>query len=316
MIVAAVLAVAAPAAVLAAARTAPPRQATVQPARTTPVASAPAAATSSASAPTPQQRLLSLADQIAAVPQDAHTGRVDYTHVQLWARATDVVARFDTEKWWAADGSGRVRERRLRDRPDLTRPPSGDEHRQMLTGSVGVEDYGPGRLPPEVRLPIATGVEALQAQFDTISPPAAGPLSTATAISNINRTHYLNRANRADTLRVLAAVETLEFRGPGTDVAGRTGLTWAINTGGAPNCSPSTPAPANCWSTRACSTPNPPGCSPTCCSCTGTGSTSPGRPHRRSRSGSARRRTEADLTVIVHIGQTQAGCAAAEARDG
>jgi hypothetical protein len=232
LIATAVLALAAPAAVLAAARTAPPRQATVQPARTTPVTSAPAATATSVSAPTPQQWLLSLADQIAAVPQDAHTGRVDYTHVQLWARATDVVARFDTEKWWAADGSGRVRERRLRDRPDLTRPPSSDEHRQLLTGPAGVQDYRPGRLPPEVKLPIATGVQALQAQFDTISPPAAGPLSTATAISNINRTHYLNRANRADTLRVLATVATLEFRGPSTDVAGRTGLTWAIDTGG------------------------------------------------------------------------------------
>jgi hypothetical protein len=197
----------------------------------TPAATTPPATASGTAASTPQERLRALADRLTASPTDDHVGRFDYVRTQLWARATTKVARFETEKWRAADGSGRVVERRPADRADLTRLPDGNDRGDFATAQAEVQDYGPGRLAPEVSLPIATGPDALAAQMYTISPPENGPLSLITAVSNINRTHYLDRANRADVLRVLATIPTITYQGQTVDIAGRAGQTWAVDTG-------------------------------------------------------------------------------------
>lgn len=183
---------------------------------------------------TGQQRMREVADRVeraGAAPADQRPGPYMYLLSQEWDRATTMVASFEFQRWWRPDGSGRIITRRLPDRPNLNRPPTRADSTALAAARPDREEYQLGRLAPEVAGPLATTPDGLAAQFARIAPPENGPLSLITATVNVNSAHYLGQATRAATLRLLATIPRLQYRGTTRDIVGRPGLTWSLDLG-------------------------------------------------------------------------------------
>ncbi|TCB91615.1 hypothetical protein E0H26_25345 [Micromonospora zingiberis] len=193
----------------------------------------PSAPVTTAARPTTvRDQLLRLADRLAAVPDDAHPGPYSYVRIWHWARASTVLARFESERWRHPDGSGVIIERRAADRPLLTRRPGGDELKVFDKAEPTRETYTPGRLPPALPEPIPTDTAELIERMGTTAPPEAGPTALLAATANINRSQYLDLHRRAAILRVLATIPTLRYDGEAADITGRPGFSVSLNAGG------------------------------------------------------------------------------------
>ncbi|MFF0097733.1 hypothetical protein ACFYO8_00235 [Micromonospora sp. NPDC005257] len=206
---------------------------------TSPVlASRPAPKRTAATGPglTPAQRLTALADTVAAAQGD---GTIDlpytYLHTQAWARATDAVTRTDLRQWRReADGSGRETTRRLPDLPGLDHRPRPDDQHRLAHAPETTASRLPGSLHPYLPEPLPTQPGALA---DTLAPrelaaEPAYPRMLVNGVATLASSQYLDRQQRATSLRVLAAVPGIAYLGPSKDLAGRTGLTFTVTAGG------------------------------------------------------------------------------------
>ncbi|WKU03779.1 hypothetical protein [Micromonospora sp. HUAS LYJ1] len=173
-----------------------------------------------------------LADAITPVTADAEHSPHTYLHVQSWSRATTVVSRRDIRRWNQPDGSGRIIERQLPDRGDLTRLPNGTD-RNALAAAPVVSDrtYGHGGLVRPGSEPVPGDRAGLQQHLGTISPPENGPGSTITAVVSLNNEHYLGHHQRQTILLILADLPGITTT-TATDIAGRTGIAVSLNHDG------------------------------------------------------------------------------------
>ncbi|MFB9177915.1 hypothetical protein ACFFX1_07185 [Dactylosporangium sucinum] len=146
----------------------------------------------------PAERLLTVAERAGPAPGDVTAGEYSRIHLRRVTRSGGRAVVWDSVRWRAADGSGRLAERRLTGRGG--------------PGPATVTDYPPGALE------------------------VAGP-TAVTSVLDLIGLRYLDRAERAAVLRVVAGLPGLAYRGParaGTlgftvDVAG-TPLTLAVRT--------------------------------------------------------------------------------------
>ncbi|MEU7981406.1 hypothetical protein AB0B63_23125 [Micromonospora sp. NPDC049081] len=182
---------------------------------------------------TAQDRLRLLADAITPVAADAEPGPHTYLHVQSWSRATTVVSRWDIRRWSQPDGSGRVIERRLPDRENLTRLPDGSDRDALAAAPVvSDETYARGGLVRPGSEPIPGDRAGLQQQLGTISPPENGPGSVITGVVSLNNEHYLGHQQRQVILLILADLPGITIDTTAADIAGRTGIAVSLNRDG------------------------------------------------------------------------------------
>ncbi|WKU07074.1 hypothetical protein [Micromonospora sp. HUAS LYJ1] len=181
---------------------------------------------------TAQDRLRLLADAITPVTADAEPDPHTYLHIQSWSRATTVVSRWDIRRWSQPDGAGRVIERRLPDRGNLTRLPDGSDRDALAAAPVvSDETYARGSLARPGSEPIPSDRAGLQQHLGTISPPENGPDSIITAVVSLNNEHYLGHRQRQTILLILADLPGITTT-TATDIAGRTGTAVSLNHDG------------------------------------------------------------------------------------
>ncbi|MDW5325344.1 CU044_5270 family protein [Plantactinospora sp. KLBMP9567] len=181
--------------------------------------------------PSVSDRLFALAARIDPKSDDSHAGPYTYVHTRQWARNGQALARFEVEQWRHPNGSGVIIERRPPDRSILTGLPAKEELAVFRRARAKREQYGPGRLAPELAEPISADPGTLVIQLHALVPPQSGPGALVTAVANIHRTHYLDHRQRAAVLRVLAPIPSLRYEGEVTDVAGRAGIAVSLNGG-------------------------------------------------------------------------------------
>ncbi|MEU8408008.1 hypothetical protein AB0C19_17620 [Micromonospora sp. NPDC048842] len=203
----------------------------------TPTPATPPASTSpalAATAPglTPQQRLRLLADTITAAPADQTVGLpYTYLHTQSWTRATNVITRSDLQRWRRdTDDSGREVTRRLPDVRGLAHRPTSDERRQFAAAGTKSTRYVSGDLEPYLPEPLTTDIAELAGALAPreLAGEPAYPRMLVHGVIGVATSQYLNRAQRAATLRVLADVPTIAYQGERTDLTGRTGLGFTV----------------------------------------------------------------------------------------
>ncbi|MFF0229769.1 hypothetical protein [Micromonospora sp. NPDC005254] len=202
------------------------------PAPATPSASPSPALAATAPGLTPQQRLRLLADTITAAPAD-RTIDLPYTylHTQSWTRATNVISRSDLQRWRRdADDSGREVTRRLPDVRGLAHRPRSDERRQFAAARTKTTRYFSGDLEPYLPEPLTTDIAELAGALAPreLAGEPAYPRMLVHGVIGVAIGQYLDRAQRAATLRVLADVPTIGYQGERTDLAGRTGLGFTV----------------------------------------------------------------------------------------
>ncbi|MGC4886642.1 hypothetical protein [Micromonospora sp. DT227] len=185
---------------------------------------------------TSSQRLTALADAVTAAPGDGDTGLpYTYLHTQSWSRATNVITRTDLRQWRRqTDGSGRESTRRLPDLPGVDHQPQRQEQSQLAHASETTTTYPPGTLRPYLPEPLPTTARSLA---DALAPrqlaaESAYPRILVGGIVTLVSSQYLSRQQRATTLRVLASVPGITYRGLTRGLLGRTGLTFAVAAGG------------------------------------------------------------------------------------
>jgi hypothetical protein len=157
----------------------------------------------------PRDRLLLLADVAGPAVGDASAGRYSRIHIRRWVRTGDRFARWDSERWRAPDGSGRLAERRLDSVATLAEPfPAAGLN---TAGAPSIRtDYPAGSLRLRVGEPFPATAGALLAAFGGEGPTAV----TAGLLDSIG-IRYLDRAERAAVLRVFAGLPGLTFVGAG-----------------------------------------------------------------------------------------------------
>lgn len=206
------------------------------PSASTPARS-PAALPSGGTAPvTAADRLRRLADTLAPLPGDAKTpAAYPYTviRIQHWDRATNVVDRRDETWWRAVNGTGEARVRRLPERRDLTRMPSRKEQRALGAAPANTDRFrDPGRLAMMLTEPIPADQATLTAKLFEHQPADTGPQALLWAVCDLAGHHYLDRAVRASTLRILAGVKGVTYTGAADDIAGRSGWWFRLDSPG------------------------------------------------------------------------------------
>ncbi|MGV9764768.1 hypothetical protein [Micromonospora tulbaghiae] len=210
------------------------------PASTTPVVagSRSAATHPSATGPglTPSQRLTALADTIDATPGDTTTALpYTYLHTQSWTRATNAITRTDLRQWRRdTDGSGLEITRRLPDRPGLDHQPARDEPALFAQAPETTTEYLPGGLHPYLPQGLMNDADVLAgavAPRELAADPAY-PRLLVSGVVALASSQYLNQAKRATSLRVLADIPGITYRGQSTDLVGRTGLTFTVTADG------------------------------------------------------------------------------------
>ncbi|SCL13064.1 hypothetical protein GA0070616_0116 [Micromonospora nigra] len=213
--------------------------ATAGPDATPPAAQQPASSSSTAATAaglTAPQRLELLASTVSAVPADT-TGRLPYTylHLQTWARATNTIVRTDVRRWrHDADGSGREIIRRAPDLRGVDHEPTPEERQDLIQAAqrslryrVGqLHSYLPGGVPAD-----PGELAKLLAPPKLVDEPAY-PRMLAGGVVGLATSHHLDQRQRATTLRVLAAVPHITYRGTTTDLAGRPGLSFQVAADG------------------------------------------------------------------------------------
>ncbi|WP_435204090.1 hypothetical protein [Micromonospora sp. bgisy143] len=185
---------------------------------------------------TPSQRLTALADAVTATPGDTTTARpYTYLHTQSWTRATNAITRTDLRQWRRdTDGSGQEKVRRLPDLPGLNHQPERHEPALFTQAPEATAKHLSGGLHPYLSEPLPSNAHTLA---DMLAPrelanEPAYPRLLANGVVALASTQYLNQAQRATSLRVLAAIPGITYRGPSADIVGRTGLTFTITADG------------------------------------------------------------------------------------
>ncbi|WP_278188192.1 hypothetical protein [Micromonospora sp. R77] len=185
---------------------------------------------------TPSQRLTALADTVTATPGDTTTALpYTYLHTQSWTRATNAVTRTELRQWRRhTDGSGQEKTRRLPDLPGLNHQPERREPAQFTQAPETTTQHLSGDLHPYLPEPLPNDAHTLA---DMLAPrelanEPAYPRLLANGVVALVSTQYLNQAQRATSLRVLAAIPGITYRGQSTDILGRTGLTFTITADG------------------------------------------------------------------------------------
>ncbi|WP_341716544.1 hypothetical protein QQG74_21430 [Micromonospora sp. FIMYZ51] len=182
--------------------------------------------------PTARQRLHTLADSISTLRTDQPNDLpYTYLHTQTWARATTTITRTDLRRWrHHTNGSGHDITRRTPDLPHLHHQPTPAEHTQLTQARPTTTRHPAGTLRPYLPEPLPTDPNTLTA---LLAPPelageAAYPRLVATGIAALATNQYLHHQDRATTLRVLATIPGITYRGDSTDPAGRTGHTFQV----------------------------------------------------------------------------------------
>ncbi|MEU4533169.1 hypothetical protein AB0F49_33515 [Micromonospora ureilytica] len=185
---------------------------------------------------TAAQRLTALADTISATPADGTTGLpYTYLHTQSWTRATNAITRTDLRQWRRnTDGSGREAIRRLPDLPGLDHQPARDDRTLLTQASETTTQHLPGSLHPYLTEPLPADAGALAGALapTQLAAEPAYPRMLTNGVAALASNQYLNRDQRATSLRVLATVPGITYRGQTTDLAGRVGLTFSVSADG------------------------------------------------------------------------------------
>ncbi|GIJ30381.1 hypothetical protein Vqi01_55430 [Micromonospora qiuiae] len=210
--------------------TAPSGPDTTPPASPQPATSPSTAAT--AARLTAQQRLDLLANTVTATPADTAAGLpYTYVHLQTWARATNTIVRSDVRRWrHEADGSGREIIRRAPDLRGLDHQPTPGERQELSRAVPHSLQHGIGQLRPYLPGDIPADPRELTR---LLAPPAlvnepAYPRILANGVVGLATSHHLDPRRRSATLRVLAAVPHITYRGTTTDLAGRPGMSFQV----------------------------------------------------------------------------------------
>ncbi|MEU5826179.1 hypothetical protein [Micromonospora tulbaghiae] len=185
---------------------------------------------------TPSQRLTALANTVTATPSDTTTALpYTYLHTQSWTRATNAITRTDLCQWRRdTDGSGQEAIRRLPDLPGLNHQPERHEPALFTQAPETTTEHLSGGLHPYLPEPLpddAPTLAAMLAPRELANEPAY-PRLLANGVVALATTQYLNQAQRATSLRVLAAIPGITYRGQSADIVGRTGLTFTITADG------------------------------------------------------------------------------------
>ncbi|KXK63553.1 hypothetical protein AWW66_02010 [Micromonospora rosaria] len=195
----------------------------------------------------PAPCLATVADRLRAAPYDEQAGRYEYLRVAAPSgsmvempghagRFASVRYPGETERWLAADGSGRLRV--IRGEPEYQDAESAAffAAHPELESRPGTEttELGPGDM--ELTALPAADPEALARAL--YQPRENGPSQVLVNVADLNRQWILDAAHRVAVLRLLAATDGVACRGEQTDPTGRTGVVVSADRGRGPRPSP------------------------------------------------------------------------------
>lgn len=181
-------------------------------------------------------RLAGLASAVGALPGDARDPRVyrfSATHAQNWTVTDGGIAATDVTVWRASDGSGRIIQRTLPLRPGPARLADAAERARLAAAPAQTTTYPHdgvtiGGVVPE---PVPADTATLTAALYAARPGSCYPQALLGDVAYLAGVHYLDRAARAATLRVLATIAGLGYDGVARDLAGRTGWSFHADDG-------------------------------------------------------------------------------------
>ncbi|MEU7753731.1 hypothetical protein [Micromonospora sp. NPDC049171] len=188
--------------------------------------------TSTGPDPAPHQRLTALAQSISTTPTDG-TADLPYTylHTQMWARATNMIVRTEVRRWRRdADGSGQEITRRLPDLSGVDHQPERDERKLFAETPETLTRYRVDTLHPHLPEPLPTDAATLASALAPreLAAEPAYPRILIGGLVGLATSQYLNREQRAASLRVLATIPETKYLGKTVDLAGRPGLGFSV----------------------------------------------------------------------------------------
>lgn len=166
-------------------------------------------------------------------------GGTDYLKLKAWylnsqtdrSGTVSAVQASEQERWLHPDGSGRQVTRKYP--PEFQSAADRDKWVAGDSGGDDVQEWGPGHFATDVmkdRPP--PGMAALGAWLRASHPHQSDPIATIDAVRDLLNQWVLQPAERADLLRVIAALPGLTHDGATLDRAGRQGEAFSIDTNG------------------------------------------------------------------------------------
>ncbi|WP_173084539.1 CU044_5270 family protein [Phytohabitans rumicis] len=174
-----------------------------------------------------------LADGISAAPYDGKSGRYTYIHTVGWNAVIDaepggdsqVIYPQDKQRWYLADGSGRITVTPLAPvYPNERSRQYWQRHEADPTPGVQHDDLPAGKAGP--RQPLSTGADRLAKRLSM----GADPQSVFLAVRDVYSYYAVPQEARARILHILADVPGVSWRGTVTDRAGRPGQAVSVDT--------------------------------------------------------------------------------------
>ncbi|MBQ1022823.1 hypothetical protein KBX00_00405 [Micromonospora sp. C95] len=153
----------------------------------------------------------------------------EHLHTQTWNRATNTIVRTDLRRWrHTGNHSGRDVIRTAPDLRGVNRQPTRDERSLFDNAEPRTIRYRPGELHPPLPETFPTDADTLIAHLvpPELAAEPAYPRLLVDSVVRLATDSYLDQQQRAATLKVLAAVPGITYRGTTTDLAGRTGMSF------------------------------------------------------------------------------------------
>ncbi|GAA1560219.1 hypothetical protein GCM10009678_48960 [Actinomadura kijaniata] len=186
-------------------------------------------------APPARALLLRLAARARTAPPLPGGGPYGYVRTQGWYlgsrvgddTVTSAVLPQQSERWIAADGTGRVRTTTLP--PVFPDAASREAWEDDVPRGPHVAD---GRADSAMWRPgsLSTDPVRLARQLEKGHPPGIGPVERLVAVTDLAREQPIPPALQSAVLKVLAGTPTLVYRGGVTDRAGRKGIAFSIDS--------------------------------------------------------------------------------------
>lgn len=176
----------------------------------------------------PQDQLLLLAQQVRPTAGDALVGDDSCVRIQRRVDSGDSMIVFESARRITPAGAGIIAQRNA---TVLVGADSAEVDRQLHLAAVTVTAYGSGELLSPVGDPVSADAAVLAARVADRTGADRGAAAVVAVLTDLTTIRYLDVAQRAAVLRVLATLPSLTSGRLLVDPAERTGVTFHLDDG-------------------------------------------------------------------------------------